>query len=161
MVFAHQAALALAKIDRSKPWPEIPDWDVGEAVPSDEAVVITQNWDELRRLMWNYVGIVRSDKRLRRAARRIALLQEEIAEYYWKYFLTRDLLELRNIATVAQLVVECAAARRESRGLHFTIDHRETDPKMARDMVVKRGVPAHLVPSSASAGGGPAAEPGL
>lgn len=150
MVFAHRAALALAGIDRSKPWPEVPDWDVGEAVPSDEAVVITQNWDELRRLMWNYVGIVRSDKRLKRAARRIALLQDEIAEYYWKYFLTRDLLELRNIATVAQLVVDCAAARRESRGLHFTIDHLETDPKMARDMVMKRGVPAHLVPSSSS-----------
>jgi L-aspartate oxidase len=147
MVFAHQAAKALANIERTKPWPDVPDWDVGEAVPSDEAVVITQNWDELRRLMWNYVGIVRSDKRLRRAARRIALLQEEIAEYYWKYFLTRDLLELRNIATVAQLVVECAAARRESRGLHFTIDHPDTEPKMARDMVVKRGVPAHLVPA--------------
>ncbi len=156
MVFAHMAAQALASIERAKPWPDVPDWDVGEAVPSDEAVVITQNWDELRRLMWNYVGIVRSDKRLRRAARRIALLQEEIAEYYWTYFLTRDLLELRNIATVAQLVVECAAARRESRGLHFTIDHAETDPKMARDMVVKRGVPAHLVPGgSAGAERGP------
>jgi L-aspartate oxidase len=161
MVFAHTAAQALASIERSKPWPDVPDWDVGEAVPSDEAVVITQNWDELRRLMWNYVGIVRSDKRLKRAARRIALLQEEIAEYYWKYFLTRDLLELRNIATVAQLVVECAAARRESRGLHFTIDHPDTDPKMARDMVVKRGVAAHLVPSGASAAGGSRAEPGL
>ncbi len=146
MVFASRAAkaLVLAGVDRATPWPDVPDWDVGEAVPSDEAVVITQNWDELRRLMWNYVGIVRSDKRLRRAARRIALLQEEIAEYYWKYFVTRDLLELRNIATVAQLIVECAAARHESRGLHFTIDHRETDPKMARDMVIKRGVPAHL-----------------
>jgi L-aspartate oxidase len=147
LVFAHRAAGALASIDRSRPWPSVPEWDVGEAVPSDEAVVITQNWDELRRLMWNYVGIVRSDKRLRRAARRIALLQEEIAEYYWKYFVTRDLLELRNIATVAQLIVECAAARRESRGLHFTLDHRETDPKVARDMVMKRGVPAHLVQS--------------
>jgi L-aspartate oxidase len=145
MVFAHRAAAnATADVDRAKPWPEVPEWDVGEAVPSDEAVVITQNWDELRRLMWNYVGIVRSDKRLRRAARRIALLQEEIAEYYWTYFVTRDLLELRNIATVAQLIVECAAARRESRGLHFTIDHAETDAKMARDMVMKRGVPAHL-----------------
>jgi L-aspartate oxidase len=147
LVFAHRAADALSSVDRTKPFPEVPDWDVGEAVPSDEAVVITQNWDELRRLMWNYVGIVRSDKRLRRAARRIALLQEEIAEYYWTHYVTRDLLELRNIATVAQLIVECAAARRESRGLHFTIDHPELDAKMARDMIVKRGVPAHLAPA--------------
>ena len=144
LVFAHRAAVALQTIDRSAAWPEVPDWDVGEAGTSDEAVVITQNWDELRRLMWNYVGIVRSNKRLRRAARRIALLHEEIAEYYWNYFVTRDLLELRNIATVAQLIVECAAARRESRGLHYTIDYPEIDPKAARDMVVKRGVPAHL-----------------
>jgi L-aspartate oxidase len=90
------------------------------------------------------VGIVRSSSRLRRAARRIALLQEEINEYYWKYFVTRDLLELRNIATVAQLIVECAASRRESRGLHFTIDFPLLDPKFARDTVIKRGVPAHL-----------------
>jgi L-aspartate oxidase len=145
LVFGHRAAVALADVARAKKaLPEVPEWNPGEAVPSDEAVVVTQNWDELRRLMWNYVGIVRSDKRLRRAARRIALLQEEIAEYYWKYFVTRDLLELRNIATVAQLIVECASARRESRGLHFTIDYPETDAKMARDMVVKRGVPAHL-----------------
>jgi L-aspartate oxidase len=144
LVFAHRAAEALKAIDRSKPWPEVPEWEVGGATPSDEAVVITQNWDEVRRLMWNYVGIVRSTSRLRRAARRIALLQEEIAEYYWKYFVTRDLLELRNIATVAQLVVECAAARRESRGLHFTSDFPDVDSKLARDTVVKRGVPAHL-----------------
>jgi len=94
--------------------------------------------------MWNYVGIVRSDKRLRRAARRIALLQEEIAEYYWRYFITRDFLELRNIAQVAQLIIECAAFRRESRGLHYTIDHTNLDPKLARDTALKRGVPAHL-----------------
>lgn len=144
LVFAHRAARAVAELDRSSAFSDVPGWDVGEAVPSDEAVIITQNWDELRRLMWNYVGIVRSDKRLRRAARRIALLKEEIAEYYWTYFVTRDLLELRNIATVAQLIVECASARRESRGLHFTLDHRDTDPKLARDTVVKRGVAAHL-----------------
>ncbi len=144
LVFGHRAALALKDTMSKKPWPEVPDWDVGEAGTPDEAVVITQNWDELRRLMWNYVGIVRSTKRLTRAARRIALLQEEIVEYYWRYFVTRDLLELRNIACVAQLIVECALARKESRGLNFTIDYPETDPKDARDMVVKRGVPAHL-----------------
>ncbi|MCL2448317.1 MAG: L-aspartate oxidase [Polyangiaceae bacterium] len=145
LVFAHRAAEALARtLDRSRPWPDVPEWQVGSAVPSDEAVVITQNWDELRRLMWNYVGIVRSSSRLRRAARRIALLQEEIAEYYWKYVVTRDLLELRNLATVAQLVVECAASRHESRGLHFTMDFPTVDPKLAKDTVIKRGVPAHL-----------------
>lgn len=143
MVFGHRAALA-QQLDRAAEWPDVPDWDPGEAVPSDEAVVITQNWDELRRLMWNYVGIVRSNKRLKRAARRIGMLQEEIAEYYWKYFVTRDLLELRNIATVAQLVVDCATVRHESRGLHYTLDWPETDAKLARDTVVKRGVPAHL-----------------
>jgi L-aspartate oxidase len=145
LVFGHRAAEELARtIDRSRPWPDIPEWEVGRAVPSEEAVVITHNWDELRRLMWNYVGIVRSDTRLRRAARRIALLNEEISEYYWRYYVTRDLLELRNIATVAQLIVECASSRRESRGLHSTIDHAEVDPKFARDTVIKRGVPAHL-----------------
>ncbi len=147
VVFAHRAALALAKTGRDgdKPFPDVPDWDVGRAAASDEAVIITQSWDELRRLMWNYVGIVRNDKRLRRAARRIALLQEEIAEYYWQHFVTRDLLELRNIATVAELVVACAAARKESRGLHFTTDHPELGARLVRS-VVKRGVPAHMVP---------------
>jgi L-aspartate oxidase len=145
LVFGHRAAEAMASIEK-QPLPQVPEWDTGQAGTSDEAVVITQNWDELRRLMWNYVGIVRSDKRLRRAARRIALLQEEIAEYYWKYFITRDLLELRNIATVAQLIVECASSRHESRGLHYTTDWPDTDPKNARDTVVKRGVPAHLRP---------------
>jgi len=143
LVFGHRCGDAMKSIEK-KPWPTVPEWDTGQAATSDEAVVITQNWDELRRLMWNYVGIVRSDKRLQRAARRIALLQEEILEYYWKYFITRDLLELRNIATVAQLIVDCASARHESRGLHFTTDWPETDPKLARDTVVKRGVAAHL-----------------
>jgi L-aspartate oxidase len=145
LVFGHRAAQELARtLDRSRPWPDVPEWEIGSAVPSEEAVIIAHNWDELRRLMWNYVGIVRSDTRLRRAARRIALLNDEIIAYYWQYFVTRDLLELRNIATVAQLVVECASSRLESRGLHFTIDHRDVDEKFARDTVIKRGVVAHL-----------------
>jgi len=129
---------------KDKPWPDVPEWETGDAVPSDEAVVVTHNWDELRRTMWNYVGIVRSDARLRRAARRIALLQEEIREYYWRHLVTRDLLELRNIATVAELIVACASARRESRGLHHTIDHPDTDESLVADTIVKRGVPAHM-----------------
>jgi len=147
MVFGHRAAVRLAAtIDelRESPVPEVPAWQAGAAVPSDEEVVVTHDWDELRRTMWNYVGIVRSDARLRRAARRIALLQEEIREYYWRHFVTRDLLELRNIATVAELIVSCAAARHESRGLHATIDYPNTNERYATDTVTKRGVPAHL-----------------
>ena len=124
--------------------PEVPAWDAGQAAPSDEAVVVTHNWDELRRAMWNYVGIVRTDKRLKRAESRIAMLQEEIKAYYWEHLVTRDLLELRNIATVAELIVHCASARRESRGLHYTLDCPETNPKLARDTTIRRGVPASL-----------------
>jgi L-aspartate oxidase len=122
----------------------VPEWQVGNAVASDEEVVVAHNWDELRRTMWNYVGIVRSDARLRRAARRIALLQEEIRDYYWKHLVTRDLLELRNIATVAELIVGCASARHESRGLHSTIDYPETSDRYGSDTVVKRGVLPYL-----------------
>jgi L-aspartate oxidase len=129
---------------RGAPLPEVPEWQTGSAVQSDEAVVVSHNWDELRRLMWNYVGIVRSDARLRRAARRVALLEQEIREYYWKHLVTRDLLELRNIATVAELVISSAASRRESRGLHYTIDHPDTLSEYASDTVVKRGVLPHL-----------------
>ena len=144
LVFGHRAALALAKMEKTTvDKADVPDWDVGEAGLPDDAVVISHNWDELRRSMWNYVGIVRSNKRLARAARRVAMLQEEIREYYWRYFVTRDLLELRNIATVAQLIIECASTRKESRGLHTTSDYPDLDPKGARDIVCKRGVPAH------------------
>ncbi|APR84362.1 L-aspartate oxidase [Minicystis rosea] len=147
LVFGHRAAARLVmQIDelRQSPFPEVPAWQAGNAVPSDEEVVVAHNWDELRRTMWNYVGIVRSDARLRRAARRIALLQEEIREYYWKHLVTRDLLELRNIATIAELIVGCASARHESRGLHSTIDYPETSERYATDTVVKRGVLPHL-----------------
>jgi L-aspartate oxidase len=147
LVFGRRAGLSASKhlaSVRGEPVPTVPDWEIGSAVPSDEAVIVTQNWDEIRRLMWNYVGIVRSDARLRRASRRVALLEEEIREYYWKHLITRDLLELRNIASVAELIISCAASRRESRGLHYTIDHPKLDPSFVADTVVKRGVMPHL-----------------
>jgi L-aspartate oxidase len=147
LVFGHRAALrCVEEIVRARgaPFPKVPEWHTGDAVPSDEAVVVAHNWDELRRTMWNYVGIIRSNARLRRAARRIALLREEIQEYYWKHLVTRDLLELRNIAMVAELIVASAASRRESRGLHRNIDWPNTDVNLVADTVIKRGVPAHL-----------------
>lgn len=139
LVFGHRAAedarRRLAE-DRTAP-PTLPDWNPGTAVNSDESVVVTQNWDEVRRTMWNFVGIVRSTRRLERARKRIAMLQDEIREYYWDFLVTGDLLELRNIATVAELIVRSALLRHESRGLHYTIDYPDRDDaRWRRDTIV-------------------------
>lgn len=138
LVFGHRAAAAVAREMSPEPG-EIPSWDTGSAVPSDEEVIVSHNWEELRRFMWNYVGIVRSTKRLRRAAARVALLQEEIREYYWNHLVSRDLLELRNIADVAELIIRSALARRESRGLHFMLDYPELDEGYSSDTLLSVG----------------------
>ncbi|MET0389221.1 MAG: L-aspartate oxidase [Polyangiales bacterium] len=144
LVYGRRAALA-ARSERTKNVAhEPPEWNSGEAVPSDEAVVVAHNWDELRRSMWNYVGIVRSERRLARAARRIALLKEEIQEYYWKHRVTTDLLELRNIADISEMIIACAQFRKESRGLHYTIDHPQTNAEFLGDTLLWRGSQARL-----------------
>ena len=108
--------------------PEIPAWKIGNAVPPDEAVLVSHMWDEIRRLMWDYVGIVRTNKRLARAAHRLKTLRREIRDYYFRYLVTPDTLELRNLAVCAELIVKSAQKRRESRGLHYTLDY----PKQAK-----------------------------
>lgn len=139
LVFARAAAERIKeRWDTLQEPPAIPAWDPGSAVGSDELVVINQTWEEIRRFMWNYVGIVRTHRRLKRALRRVELVQDEIQKYYWDFKITPDLVELRNLAVVAEMVVKCALDRRESRGLHYNLDFPESDPRFIRDTVIRK-----------------------
>jgi len=128
LVFAKQACEDIMRtLPSTLEPPDLPEWDESKVSDSDEDVVVAHNWDELRRFMWDYVGIVRTNKRLERAMRRVELLKQEIAEYYGNFRVTSDLLELRNLVTVADLIIRSAQQRKESRGLHFTRDYPLTD----------------------------------
>ncbi len=116
--------------------PHLPDWDESQVTNSDEEVVVAHNWDEIRRFMWDYVGIVRTNKRLERAQRRIDMLRHEIDDYYGNFRVSADLLELRNLAMVADLIVRSAVARKESRGLHYTTDYPDTLPVAENTVLV-------------------------
>src|SRR3989441_4482728 len=140
MVVAHRAATAAVhtRPARKQKIP-LPEWQSGNVQDVDELVVIYHNWDEIRRLMWDYVGIVRTDKRLQRASARLRNLQREIREFYWNFKISVDLLELRNLTTSAALIVDSALSRKESRGLHYTLDYPGTeDRQFKRDTVLSR-----------------------
>src|SRR5437588_10311791 len=139
LVCAHRAAHKVAAQKPKLADFKIPPWHSGNASNPDELVVVSHNWDEIRRAMWDYVGIVRTNKRLQRAQTRIANLQGEIQDYYWDFIVTSDLLELRNIATVAEIIIKCALMRPESRGLQYNLDYPGPDPAWAqRDTVLKK-----------------------
>ncbi len=142
LVYADRAAKqALRDMDAFdlKSSPELPAWDEVGTTDSDEGIMVSHNWDEIRRFMWNYVGIVRSNKRLARAKRRIENIQNEIQEYYWNFKVAPDLIELRNIATVAELIIKCAVHRKESRGLHYNIEYPYRDDKRwQKDTIIRR-----------------------
>jgi L-aspartate oxidase len=138
LVYSHRVFTKIAKSFRQTEISSVPirPWDSGNTSESNDMIVVTNNWDEIRRCMWNYVGIVRSDKRLERAERRIDLIRREIDEYYWDYKITKDLIELRNITTVGKMIVRSARMRQESRGLHYTMDHPESQDAFLKDTVL-------------------------
>jgi L-aspartate oxidase len=123
LVFSNRLASASVVDGEVKSPVGLPDWDFGDAVSSDEQVVLSHTWDEIRRIMWNYVGIVRTDKRLERADAKISAIRRELSEYYWQYQINDKFLEVRNLAEVAHLTVRAAIQRKESRGIHFNLDH--------------------------------------
>lgn len=142
LVMAHQAYLRAREIFselRDRKAPRVPEWDTGGAVDMEEAVLISYNWDVIRRLMWNYVGIVRSNRRLNLARQRLIPILEEIRHHYWDYILTRDFIELRNLAQVAELIIAAASQRKESRGGHYTMDYTcKDDWNWRKDTIIKR-----------------------
>ena len=142
LVYAHRAAESACNETADanfKTLPEPPPWDEVGTSDSDEMIMVAHNWDEIRRFMWSYVGIVRSDKRLERAQRRIEMISKEIREYYWNFKVVSDLIELRNIATTAELIIKCAMHRKESRGLHYNIGYPERDDKRwHKDTIVRK-----------------------
>jgi L-aspartate oxidase len=139
LVIAHRAGRnCIAELPRIPATArELPPWESGNASNADELIAITHSWDEIRRCMWDYVGIVRTNKRLQRAQTRIRNLQQEINEFYWDYRVTADLIELRNLAMVAELIIESALRRKESRGLHYTLDYPDLLPE-AKDTVMSK-----------------------
>jgi L-aspartate oxidase len=141
LVFAERAHIDLVrKLPEISPPPQIPAWDESQVGDSDEEVVVSHNWNELRNFMWDYVGIVRTNKRLHRARNRVELLKKEIAEYYGNFRVTSDLLELRNLVIVAELIIRSAMLRKESRGLHYTLDYPEPDRSKPPQPTVLRPV---------------------
>jgi L-aspartate oxidase len=136
VVLAHRAAECSSHEQASETKHEIPVWESGDAQNADELVVLNHNWDEIRRLMWDYVGIVRSTRRLQRAKARIENIIEEIREYYWDFKVTKEILELRNIARVAWIIIESALQRPESRGLHYTLDYPLPVPELSQKSTV-------------------------